>query len=259
MFIRNETFYSFRKNYPVITCLTAIHLILFLWINLSIITGGLIPFGGWILQNGAGSTGAIRFNGEYWRLFTPIFLHRGIEHVLFNSISLILFGPALERMLGKVKFISVYLSTGIIANIATTLLTGFSYSHIGASGAIFGLFGIYLYMVLYRKDLIDAMNARIIMVITVLGVVMTFLSPNINVLGHLFGLIAGAALAPPFLIKARPFNVMQVRRRVPGDNEVGFNPDRWKKRRILNGRKASRILGWIFAALVIIGILSTLF
>ncbi|MFD2705933.1 rhomboid family intramembrane serine protease [Salibacterium lacus] len=258
MFIRNETFYSFRKNYPVITWLTAIHLILFLWINLSRITGGLIPLGEWILQNGAGVTGAIQFNGEYWRLITPIFLHEGTQHVLFNSISLILFGPALERMLGKGKFIVVYLGAGIIANIATTLLTGFSYSHIGASGSIFGLFGVYLYMVLYRKDLIDAMNARIISVIAILGIVMTFLTPNVNILGHLFGLIAGAALAPAFLKNARPFTVMEVHRRVP-DDEIGFNPDRWKKRRILNGRKASRIVGWIFVALVIIGIISSLF
>ncbi|MGY4691216.1 rhomboid family intramembrane serine protease [Salibacterium sp. K-3] len=261
MFIRNETFYSFRKNYPIVTWLTVIHLVLFLWINLSILTGGLIPFGKFILRAGAGNTGAIEYYGEYWRLLTPIFLHQGVQHVMFNSISLILFGPALEKMLGTVKFPAVYFTAGILANVGTFYMTlnNPMYSHIGASGAIFGLFGVYLYMVLYRKDLIDAMNARIITIIVILGVIMTFLTPNINILGHLFGLIAGAALAPPALKNARPFQMMQVRPRVFHDNEVSFNPNRWNKRRFFNGRKAGRFVGWAFVILVIIGILSTLF
>ncbi|WP_026702718.1 rhomboid family intramembrane serine protease [Salibacterium aidingense] len=256
MFIRNETFYSYRKNYPVITTLTIIHLILFLWINLSYLTGGAIPFGRLILHLGLGNTGAIA-DGEFWRLITPIFLHEGMRHVLFNSISLILFGPALEKMLGTVKFLTVYLGAGVLANIGTFFLTSPMYSHLGASGAIFGLFGVYLYMVLYRKDLIDAMNAQIISIILILGVVMTFLNPQINILGHLFGLIAGAAVAPPILKNAKPF-YMQAGPPV-SKGEAAFNPNRWQKRRIFTGRGLARAVGWVFVVLVIIGILSNLF
>ncbi|RSL29638.1 rhomboid family intramembrane serine protease [Salibacterium salarium] len=257
MFIRNETFYSYRKNYPIITGLIVIHVVLFLWVNLSRYTGGLIPFGWTIFQLGVGQTGLIA-SGEFWRLVTPIFLHEGMSHVLFNSISLILFGPALEKMLGTTKFITVYLASGILANIGTFFLTGPYYSHIGASGAIFGLFGVYLYMVLNRKDLIDSVNAQLISIILVLGVVMTFLNPGINILGHLFGLISGAAIAPLVLFNARPFH-MQPRRPASSGGGVAFNPNRWQKRRIFSGKRAARYVGWAFVILVIIGIISRLF
>ncbi|MFB5663951.1 rhomboid family intramembrane serine protease [Alteribacillus sp. HJP-4] len=205
MFIRNESFSSFKRNYPVITTLIVINVILFLWINLSLWTGGLFPLGLEIRQLGIGINGAIA-EGQYWRLLTPVFLHQGTGHILFNSVSLILFAPALEKMIGSLKFLAVYLLTGFLANVATFLLIANpAYSHLGASGAIFGVFGVYLYMVINRKELIDAMNTQIIMIIIVIGVVSTFINPGINILGHLFGLISGAAIAPLFLRKAKSF------------------------------------------------------
>ncbi|MEB1805771.1 MAG: rhomboid family intramembrane serine protease [Bacillaceae bacterium] len=244
MFIRNESFYSFRRNYPVITVIVAIHLILFVWMNF-------LPFGYLVRNIGIGFNPAVA-QGEYWRLITPIFMHLGVGHVLFNSFSLVLFGPALEKMLGKVKFISIYLLAGIIANVATFYLGGLSYPpHLGASGAIFGLFGVYLYMVLNRKDLIDQANSQIVMTILIIGLVMTFVNTNINILAHLFGLIGGAALAPIFLANARPFYAY---RHVHDPDEVSFNPNRWRKRR-LNGATFQKAL-WIgFGILVVIGIL----
>lgn len=252
MFIRNETFSSFIRNYPIITTIVVIHFILFLWINATLFTNGLFPFGDKILMYGVGQTGQIEA-GEYWRLVTPIFLHQGTGHVLFNSISLILFGPALERMLGKGKFLLAYVAIGTLANIATTILTGTFYTHLGASGAIFGLFGIYLYMVWKRKDLIDWASAQMITVILVLGVVMTFIRPNINIAAHIFGLLFGFLFASPLLRHARPFYA------IPNDNEIRFQPNRWKRRRFFLSEKLFRWIGWVFIMLVIIGILSRLF
>ncbi|GAE26441.1 rhomboid family protein [Halalkalibacter wakoensis JCM 9140] len=248
MFIRNESFYSFRRNYPVITVLVAIHLILFIWMNF-------LPFGNWIRAFGIGYNLAVA-NGEYWRLVTPIFMHIGAGHVIFNSFSLVIFGPALERMLGKGKFIVVYLLTGIIANIATFYLGGLTYPpHLGASGAIFGLLGMYVYIVLNRKDLIDRANSQLVMTIIAIGLVMTFVNPNINILAHLFGLIAGAALAPLFLIGARPFYAAQ---RVYSDHtEPVFDPNRWQKKQ-RNSKWIKQAL-WIgFGILVLFGLLGQL-
>ncbi|MCY8823336.1 rhomboid family intramembrane serine protease, partial [Bacillus atrophaeus] len=61
--------------------------------------------------------------------------------------------------------------------------------------AIFGLFGVYLYMVLYRKELIDQENSKMIITLLVVAVLMTFINSNINVMAHLFGLVGGFVLS----------------------------------------------------------------
>ncbi|MBP3953316.1 rhomboid family intramembrane serine protease [Bacillus suaedae] len=244
MFIRNETFYSFRRNYPIITVLVAIHLILFLWINF-------LPMGRWVLTLGIGNNLAVA-NGDYWRLVTPIFLHIGTAHVLFNSFSLVIFGPALEKMLGRFKFILFYLLTGVIANIAYFYLGDPYTQHLGASGAIYGLLGLYLYLVVNRKDLIDQENGQLVMTILIIGLVMTFVNSNINILAHLFGLISGAALAPLFLIGAKPF---YAQRSFVEPSEPVFNPNRWQNKQ-RNKKRLSKVI-WIgLAILILYGILS---
>jgi membrane associated rhomboid family serine protease len=196
MFLRTENFQTFLRLYPIVAFLVAVHFLLWIWINLS------LPGGTFLLENMVGYNMYIE-QGEWWRLFTPILLHASFGHVLFNSFSLVLFGPALERLLGKVKFILTYVGAGLIANIATFYLEPDHFAHVGASGAIYGLFGIYLYMVLLRKELIDAANAQIIVTILIVGIIMTFLGGNINIIGHIFGFIGGAILAPIVLPKRR--------------------------------------------------------
>ncbi|UOE94357.1 rhomboid family intramembrane serine protease [Alkalihalobacillus sp. LMS39] len=246
MFIRNESFYSFRHNYKVVTALIAIHLLLFLWMNF-------FPGGNFIRFYGIGFNPLIA-EGELWRLVTPIFMHVTLQHVLFNSFSLVLFGPALEKMLGPVKFFVGYVLFGIIANIATFYIGGLEYPpHLGASGAIFGLFGLYLYMTINRKDLIDQANSQIVITILIIGLIMTFLNPNINIFAHLFGLIAGAALAPLFLIGAKPYYYTPTRH-VHDQGEVTFNPNRWKRRRF-NQKTIGKVLWLIFGFLVLVGLL----
>ncbi|CAG9623370.1 rhomboid family intramembrane serine protease [Sutcliffiella rhizosphaerae] len=188
MFVRTENFRTFTRLYPIITTIVAIHLILFLTANIS-----------QTFLNYTIGFNLLVWEGEYWRLVTPIFLHVSLTHFLFNSLSLVLFGPAVERMLGPVKFTVFYVLGGILANVATLLLHNDLYSHLGASGAIFAIFGLYFYMVFLRPDLLDSANSQVILTILVIGLVMTFLNPGINVVAHLFGFFAGTILAPFFL------------------------------------------------------------
>lgn len=190
MFVRTENFRTFTKLYPIITTIIAIHLVL--WLT--------VQFSDFIIHLTVGNNFLI-WNGEYWRLITPIFLHASLTHLLFNSLSLILFGPGLERMLGKGKFILIYLLGGILANVATLMLAPLHYSHLGASGAIFALFGIYFYMVFFRPDLLNTANSQIILTILVISLVMTFFTSNVNIYAHLFGFLAGTILAPLILGK----------------------------------------------------------
>ncbi|TCP23819.1 membrane associated rhomboid family serine protease [Scopulibacillus darangshiensis] len=200
MFIRNESFKTFTRHYPVVSIILALNIVVYLifFLDKFLSTG----IGYTIVQFGIGYNLLIHL-GEWWRLITPIFLHITFSHVLFNCFSLFLFAPALELILGKWKFIIAYLGTGLISNIATYFMQPLQFSHLGASGAIYGLFGFYLYMVALRRDLISRQDKTVITVILVLGLIMTFLTPNIDILGHLFGLLGGFILAPIMLFRVK--------------------------------------------------------
>ncbi|WP_313428960.1 rhomboid family intramembrane serine protease [Siminovitchia terrae] len=200
MFVRTESFRQFIRLYPVVTALVVIHIAIFLAINLPLFPQQLI------FEKLAGVNVLIHM-GEYWRLVTPIFVHAAFTHLLFNSFSLVLFGPALERALGKLQFILVYLACGVAANIATLLLKPPYYTHIGASGAIFGLFGIYLSIIFLKKEAMPQQGKQVILPIAALGVIMTFFQANINITGHIFGLIAGFLIGT-VLIKIRPIRFL---------------------------------------------------
>lgn len=251
MFIRNESFQSFLRHYPLVSFIVGINLFVFLIVN---VAPGNLLFNLMVQFN-------IRVAiGEYWRLITPIFLHEGMMHVLFNSFATVLFAPALERILGKWKFIAAYLGAGIIGNIATFLLEGPYYASLGASGAIFGLFGIYIYMILFRKDLMDRDSQQIVVTIVVFSLVMTFFNSGINVLAHLFGMIGGLLLAPPLLSRV-PFGFSWMpsfqRRGHYQDTSVTFDPNRWRKKQ---RRKeiAKKVIWGLLALFILFGIINVI-
>ncbi|CAM3921874.1 rhomboid family intramembrane serine protease [Alkalicoccus chagannorensis] len=234
MFLRNESFGEYIRSYKVITAIIIVNLFFFIWVDLFTFLGGAE-----IRGLGIGSNIHIAM-GEWWRFITPIFLHGGLTHVLFNSFALFLFGPALEQMLGRTRFIAAYLGTGIFANVVYFYF-GSPDPHLGASGAVFGLFGIYLYMVALRKDLISNVNSQMITVIIVIGVIMTFINPQVNIIAHIFGLLSGALIAPLMLAGVR-YSDQFTERHVHDPDEIGFDPDRWRKK----ARLKQRI--WFYAA-----------
>lgn len=234
MFVRTESFKEFIKYYPVISLVVLIHLILYILV--------FFPFlpTNWIFEAFSGVNLYI-MQGEWWRLVTPIFLHASFAHMLFNSFSLVIFGPPLEQMFGKIRFFILYLSTGIIANIATFILKPLTYIHVGSSGAIFGLFGIYIAIILFSKELMSYNNKQVVITILALGFIMTFLQPNINVTAHMMGFISGFFLGIVGLGKRREFT-QSVKRSVNRMEIDRFSAKHWL---------------WIAVAiLVIIGILS---
>lgn len=253
MFIRTErSVKDFIIFYPIVTTLVIINMLI--WG----ITG-LFPtqFGREVFFWGAGNNLLI-FDGEYWRIFTAMFLHADFMHVLFNSFSLVLFGPALEQMIGKWKFVFAYLGAGIIGNIGTYLIEPTSPTfHIGASGAVYGLFGMYVYMMFMRKDLIDQANARLVLIILALGVIMTFANPQINTAAHLFGLLGGVFVAPLVLKNAQPFsiyrNILKKQKRQSRSSGDGpqFNPDRWKRRRPRTEQQKQQLV-WIVIGVIVL-------
>lgn len=182
MFIRRESFSEYLRLYPVVSTLIAINVLIHIlsWIPL---------LGVYIFNYGVGANFLVA-EGEWWRFITPMFLHGGLMHLLFNSFSLFLFGPELERLTGKVRFITVYAMAGIFANIATYFLQPPEYLHLGASGAIFGVFGAFGALLYYGGRALPQLR-QILLPILVISVIMTFLTPNVNVTAHIAGLITG--------------------------------------------------------------------
>ncbi|APH67391.1 rhomboid family intramembrane serine protease [Bacillus sp. LR_5] len=187
MFIRTENFQTFIRLYPIVTFILALQAVL--WLFFSLPVHSVVLWRDAVTGYNLGVA-----NGEWWRLITPVLLHAGFTHLLFNSMSIFLFAPALERMLGKARFLLVYAGSGIIGNIGTYVTEPLDYVHVGASGAIFGLFGVYLFMVLFRKELIGQEHSKMILTLLAFAVLMSFINSNINMMAHLFGLCGGFLL-----------------------------------------------------------------
>jgi membrane associated rhomboid family serine protease len=239
MFTRTESFRDFIRLYPIVSIIIAIHLGLYLLMSVTIFPNT------WFFENLSGVNLYI-MEGEYWRLITPTFIHSGFSHMLFNSFSLVLFGPALERMLGSGRFLFIYLLSGFIANVATLLLEPLTYTHVGSSGAIFGLFGYYLAIIMFRKHMLSKQNSQIILTLCVVSLIMTFLQPNINIIAHLFGLLGG------FLLGAIPyFNKQDLSDSIRGTASWASS-----KKNSLSYQSPLKIIIW--AAIIIVAILGLL-
>lgn len=136
--------------------------------------------------------------GEYWRLFTSMFLHIGFIHILFNSLALWTFGRDLERVYGAGRFLVLYLIPGIAGAFASYRFS--PYVSAGASGAIFGLIGVSLvFGFKYRSAIPPQLRSRFgTGVIPVIAYnVLYGLRPgsHIDNFAHLGGLVAGIVLA----------------------------------------------------------------
>jgi membrane associated rhomboid family serine protease len=126
--------------------------------------------------------------GEWWRLVTAMFLHAGLIHLAFNMYALYLFGGPLEEILGRGRFILLYLVSGLAGSAGAILLNPEA-ATVGASGAVFGIFGAVA--VLEQQRVIAGAGALGIILV---NLVITFVIPGISIGGHLGGL-AGGALA----------------------------------------------------------------
>lgn len=132
----------------------------------------------------------IAHDDQVYRLLTSGFLHAGVLHILFNMVALYFTGPALERGLGHLRFIGLYLLSLLGGSVLVYLLTPVETPTLGASGAIFGVFGASF--VLARKLDYDI---RGIVALIVVNLVITFAAPGISWQGHVGGLLTGAAVA----------------------------------------------------------------
>lgn len=125
---------------------------------------------------------------EPWRFVTAALVHGGLLHFVFNMLTLYLVGRGIEQRLGRLPFLAIYVVTAAWGSLAVTLLSGSAV--VGASGAIFGLFGIYIGL---QRMLGGRFDPQILIIVGVNLVIGLFLS-GVSWQAHVGGLVAGIAL-----------------------------------------------------------------
>lgn len=198
IFLRYESFRGFLKLYPVTSLLIAANLVMF---TLTMIFGGSTnPVT--LYQFGALYPPFVDGLPDMWRLVSAMFLHAGFDHLLFNMFALVVFAPPLERVFGSFRYGLFYLLCGVAGSVLSLTLLNDSMS-VGASGAIYGFYGAYLYLILFRKQALDPASRKTIQIILGIGVVYSVVMPQINLWGHLGGFVAGFLLFPSFVRKMK--------------------------------------------------------
>jgi len=131
-------------------------------------------------------------DGEYWRLGTGIFLHAGLIHIALNGYALWIIGSVVESELGSLKYLVIFLVTGLFASACVFMFSGVFEPTVGASGAIFGLFGVFAAYNYRRRHIpFYAARLRTMLYLIVLNMVFTFAVPGISRAGHIGGLVGG--------------------------------------------------------------------
>ncbi len=183
------------------TLLVAVNIIVFLLVHHTTFFGETTD----LLHKGALSWYRIKNSREYYRIFTSMFLHSDFEHLMNNMLVLFFVGDKLERVAGKLKYLIIYFGAGIIAavfSIGYNMLKNEPVFSIGASGAIFGIVGAMVYILLVNRGRLQDISSRQIILFTVFSLYGGIVNTGIDNVAHIGGFIAGLILA--FLLYRRP-------------------------------------------------------
>ena len=145
----------------------------------------------------------LKFSNEWYRLFTVALTHGGIFHLGFNMYSLMVLGNPLEAAFGKQKFLIVFFFSLLTGSLTSAYFASLYGASVGASGAIFGLFGAFAIVGLNSKNLEIGMDFRSIVVIVGINFAFGFAIGGVDWRAHLGGLIGGAVAAQLVMKKPR--------------------------------------------------------
>jgi len=191
------------KQYPLTLGIIGVNLIAYLFS--AIFSGTMIDMDLKVLVDmGALYGPLVVLKGEWWRLLSAMFLHGGMTHLLMNMVSLYIVGRGVESYFSKSAYVALYLFSGLIGGLASLMVHPQSVG-IGASGAIFGLFGALAGFFLAHRKQIAAYSREFMKdfaAIIGLNLLLGFSIPSIDMSAHIGGLIAG--FAGGYLLAVRP-------------------------------------------------------
>ena len=151
-----------------------------------------------MLDWGAAYTPNIIEGGEYYRLFTSMFLHFGMEHLANNMLVLFVLGSRTERVVGKIRFLIIYFAGGFIGNVVSVWIemkSGNFAVSAGASGAIFAVMGAMIYIVIRNRGWLGDLSAKQILIMAAFSLYFGFTSSGVDNAAHVGGLLAGFLIA----------------------------------------------------------------
>ena len=193
MFLRYESFREYIRYYPVNTIILAVCVAAHVGFEIAAAVYG-IPandlkqmYGGFLKIPELGVV------PSYWRYMSSAFLHVDFGHLLFNGFAIFVFAPPLERALGPLRYAFLFLFSAVMGNIFTNFYDGIIFS-LGASGAVYGLFGAYVFYMLFHRRAIDPASKKTIQTILIVGVIYSFVVPHVNLYAHLGGFVGGLIL-----------------------------------------------------------------
>lgn len=185
------------KNRPYDVCnkgIVALNILVFLVLSLLGNTQSSL----FMYHHGAMEPEAVRSYGEWYRLFTAMFLHFDLRHLTNNMLMLFFLGEVLERAIGHVKYVLLYVLAGLGGNIlsmAYMVRTGDLAVSGGASGAVFGVMGALIYIVLRNKGRLAYLRANRLIFMTALSLYYGFTATGVDNMAHVGGLLFGFLLA----------------------------------------------------------------
>lgn len=179
---------------PVTAVLLLLNIIIFLVTDFTGGTDNTIH----MLECGAAYPPFILENGEFYRLFTCMFLHFGIEHLANNMLVLFVLGQRLEPVVGKIRFILIYFLGGIGGNLISLVydIKGGNYAvSAGASGAVFAVMGAMIWVVIRNRGRLQDISTRQMLVMAAFSLYFGFASSGVDNAAHVGGMICGILLA----------------------------------------------------------------
>ena len=178
------------KKMPVTACLILVNLIVFLITDFTGGTENTVH----MIACGAGYGPLITGAGEWYRVFTSMFLHFGISHLANNMLVLFVLGQRLEPAVGGVRYLLIYLLSGFGGNVISLGLEMQSSNYAvsaGASGAVFGVMGAMIYVILRNKGRVADLSIKKMMIMAAFSLYFGFTSTGVDNAAHVGGLICG--------------------------------------------------------------------
>jgi len=189
-----------KEKYPSHITMLLISINILVWIFLEY-NGGSSDFRV-LLKYGAINVEWIQATGQYYRFITSMFIHIGFAHLAFNTFSLYIFGSRLEKYIKVWQYLIIYFVAGLFGSLSSyfgSLFLGTNVIAAGASGAIYGLLGSILVLSNASKEPLEGLNAYMMWILFIFGIVYSVLSPNVDAFAHIGGFVGGLASAVPIV------------------------------------------------------------